>query len=100
MIIRLIIDKSFEIPSGLGYFRKGFKCYSGISSQPSTIIINEYDDAVDYCTTDSNCLGFIDHRCDGKGPFVICGEYYATDPVFETCLIAKRDRIYNSTFSG
>jgi len=93
----ITLDKSFLIPSAT--WRKGFKCLSTLSSRPSTFIINEYEDAVDYCTTQSNCLGFIDHRCDGKGPFVICGDYYTAEPEFETCLIAKRDRIYNSTMS-
>jgi len=88
------LDKSFQTIFSNEWGR-GFKCYgaSGIN------IINEYDDAVDYCTTHRECLGFIDVGCDRKGPFVICSQTYTEELVIETCLIAKIDRIYNSLYN-
>jgi len=88
----LTLDKSFKTIFSKGNGR-GFKCYGN----SGVVIKREYKEAVYFCTADSNCLGFIDAGCDKQGPFVMCGEEYAEETVFETCLIAKHDRIYNST---
>jgi hypothetical protein len=69
----------------------GFMC-DGSISQPM-VIINDYDEAAEYCKNNDHCFGFTDVGCDKKGPFVICSKI-AQATMFETCLIAKRERIY------
>lgn len=69
----------------------GFMC-DGSISQPM-VIINDYDEAAKYCKNNDHCFGFTDVGCDKKGPFVICSRI-AKATMFETCLIAKRERIY------
>ena len=84
---RFITDDFFV--NELGANQTGYRCYSSAILGALPIIINDYDQVVEFCNANDRCFGFQDVGCNKLGPFEVCDEFFAPVEFSGMCVIAK-----------